>query len=304
MKVLIAESLAAGALDRLRQAGHEVLERKGLQGADLIQALDGCVALLVRGATRVTGEVLRGARGLKVVARAGTGLDNVDVAEAERLGIRVLNAPAANAISVAELVFALMLAFERHVGPACADLRQGRWEKTKYAGREIAGKRLGLVGFGTIGRAVAARARAFEMEVWASDPLITEWPAEFAWVRQSPLDGLLAACDYISLHVPLTPQTRGLIGAEALARMKPDAVLLQCARGGVVDEIALADALSSGRLRGAAIDVFATEPPGASPLLGLANVIATPHLGASTREAQDRAGIDVAEQVIRILMAN
>ncbi len=301
MKVLVAESLAPAALDRLRAAGHQVVEHKGLQGEALVAALDGCAGLIVRGATKVTGEVLRGARGLKVVARAGTGLDNVDVEEAKRLGIAVVNAPAANTISVAELVFALILALERHIGPACADLRQGRWEKSKYAGREIAGKRLGLVGFGSIGRAVALRARAFEMDVWACDPLVVDWPVEFGWVRSCKLDELLPACDYVSLHLPLTPETRGLIGAASLGLMKPEGVLIQAARGGIVDEAALADALATGRLRGAALDVFATEPPGASPLLGLANVVATPHLGAATREAQDRAGVEVAARVSELL---
>jgi D-3-phosphoglycerate dehydrogenase / 2-oxoglutarate reductase len=303
VKILVAESLAPAAIDRLRAAGHQVVDPKGLQGEALIAALDGCAGLIVRGATKVTGEVLRGANGLKVVARAGTGLDNVDVAEAKRLGIAVVNAPAANTISVAELVFAMILGLERHIGPACADLRQGRWEKTKYSGREIAGKRLGLIGFGSIGRAVAVRARAFEMDVWASDPWVVPWPAEYGWVRSCTLDELLPASDYVSLHLPLIEETRGLIGAKSLALMKPDAVLIQAARGGIVDEAALAEALATGKLRGAALDVFATEPPGASPLLGLPNVVATPHLGAATREAQDRAGVEVAARVIELLAA-
>jgi len=301
MKAFVAEKLAPAAIERLRAAGFEVVERAGLQGAPLAAALDGCQALLVRGATKVTAEVLRAASHLKVVARAGTGLDNVDVKTARELGITVLNAPAANTISVAELTLGLMLAFERHVAAAASDLRAGKWEKGKYAGREIAGKRLGLVGFGNIGRAVAGRARAFDMDVWASDPLVADWPAGFEWVRRVTFEELLPQVDYLSLHVPLTADTRGLIAGPALARMKPGAVLVNCARGGIVDETALLAALDNGTLRGAALDVFAQEPPGAHPLLALPNVIATPHLGASTLEAQDRAGVEVAERVIEAL---
>jgi len=301
MKAFVAEKLAPAAIERLRAAGFEVVERAGLQGAPLAAALDGCQALLVRGATKVTAEVLRAASHLKVVARAGTGLDNVDVKTARELGITVLNAPAANTISVAELTLGLMLAFERHVAAAASDLRAGKWEKGKYAGREIAGKRLGLVGFGNIGRAVAGRARAFDMDVWASDPLVADWPAGFEWVRRVTFEELLPQVDYLSLHVPLTADTRGLIAGPALARMKPGAVLVNCARGGIVDETALLAALENGTLRGVALDVFAQEPPGAHPLLALPNVIATPHLGASTLEAQDRAGVEVAERVIEAL---
>lgn len=300
MKAFVAEKLAPAAIDRLKAAGFDVIERTGLQGADLIAALAGSDALLVRGATQVTAEVLR-APGLRAVARAGTGLDNVDVAAAKELGIAVLNAPAANTISVAELTLGLLLALERHLAPAATDLKGGKWEKSKYAGREIAGKRLGLVGFGHIGRAVAMRARAFDLEVLASDPLVRPWPPEFGWVREMTLDAMLPQVDYLSLHVPLVAATRGMIGTAQLARMKPDAVLINCARGGIVDETALLEALNARTLRGAALDVFATEPPGAHPLLALPNVIATPHLGAATREAQDRAGVEVAERVIEVL---
>ena len=213
----------------------------------------------------------------------------------------MINAPAANTISVAELTLGLLLALERHLALAATDLRSGRWEKSKYSGREIAGKRLGLVGFGHIGRAVAMRARAFDLEVFASDPMVHPWPPEFGWVREKTLDAMLPEVDYLSLHVPLVAATRGMIGKAQLALMKPDAVLVNCARGGIVDETALLEALNAGALRGAALDVFATEPPGEHPLLSLPNVIATPHLGAATREAQDRAGVEVAERVIEIL---
>ncbi len=301
MKVLVTERLDLAALELLRKAGHAVVERTDLQGSELIRALEGCQALIVRGATKVTGEVLRGASDLRVVARAGTGLDNIDTAVAQELGIAVFNAPAANAVSVAELVLAMMLAFERHLVGAATDLRSGRWEKTRYMGRELAGKRLGLVGFGRIGREVAVRARAFGMEVSATDPLLVAWPPGFEWVRRASLEDLLPAVDFLSLHLPLGPETRGLIGARELSLMRTEAVIVNCARGGIVDEPALLAALQAGRLRGAALDVFAVEPPGQHSLFELPNVLATPHLGASTREAQARAGLEAAERVVEAL---
>ena len=302
VKVLISDELAPAAATTLRAAGHDVTVRVGLKPAELIATLQGCGALLVRGATKVTADVIAACPDLKVVARAGTGLDNIDVVVAKQHGIAVLNTPAANAISVAELTIGLMLALERHLAPAFQDLRQGRWEKSKYAGRELFGKSLGLVGFGRIGREVAARGRAFGMRVSAFDPAIGSWPAGFVWAAPAAsLEALLRKSDYVSLHVPLTAQTRNLIGAEQLAMMQKDAVLINCSRGGTVDEVALHAALAGGTLRGAAIDVFATEPVGNSPLLQLPNVLATPHLGASTAEAQDRAGVEAAELVVEAL---
>jgi len=303
VKVLVTDPADKAALERIRAAGHEVVEKSGLQGAELARALDGFQALLVRGATKVTAEVLRGAPSLEVVVRAGTGLDNVDVAAARERGVAVHNTPAANSISVAELTLGLIVAFERHVAPAAADLAAGRWEKTRFAGRELSGRRLGLVGFGRIGREVALRARAFEMEVVACDPVLTEWPRAFEWVRALPLDELLAASDIVSLHLPLLPETRNRIGARELGLMRKDAVLVNAARGGIVDEAALLAALQGGRLRGAVLDVFAVEPPGASPLLALPNVLATPHLGASTAEAQRRAGDEAAAILVEALAA-
>ena len=303
MRVLVSDPLDAAAIARVRAAGHEVVERPGVKGPDLIAALDGCAALMVRGATKVTADVLRGAPSLKVVVRAGTGLDNVDVAEAKSRGVGVFNTPNANSVSVAELTIGLMLAFERHVPAAAADLRDGRWEKVRFMGRELSGRRLGLVGFGRIGREVALRARAFEMEVRAADPLLERWPAGFEWAGRATLDELLPEVDFLSLHVPLAPGTRGMIGVAQLARMRREAVLINCSRGGLVDEAALHLALTSGALRGAVLDTFAQEPPGQIPLLQLPNVLAVPHLGASTHEAQRRAGEEAAEVVIRALAA-
>jgi D-3-phosphoglycerate dehydrogenase / 2-oxoglutarate reductase len=301
VRVLVTDPLDPAALARVRAAGHEVVERLGVKGPELVRALDGCRALLIRGATKVTADVLRSASSLKVVVRAGTGLDNVDVAEAERRGVVVRNTPNANSVSVAELTIGLMLAFERHIAGAAADLREGRWEKVRFMGRELGGRTLGLVGFGRIGREVARRARAFGMEVRACDPLLPAWPAGFEWVRRATLDDLLPAADFLSLHVPLAPETRGMIGARELARMGREAVVINCGRGGLVDEAALFKALESGALRGALLDTFAEEPPGRIPLLGLPNVLAVPHLGASTLEAQRRAGEEAAEVVIEAL---
>lgn len=302
-RILVSDPTDASALARLRAAGHEVIERPGVQGEALVAALEGCTALLVRSGTQVTAEVLRAATSLRVVVRAGTGLDNVDAAAARELGIRVRNTPGANRVAVAELVFALLLAYERHLVDAVATLRSGRWEKTRFGGRELAGRRFGLVGFGRIGREVAARARAFDMPVAAHDPLLDTWPADAAWVERLPLDALLATSDVVSLHLPLAPATRGLLGPRELGLLKPDALLVNASRGGIVDESALYDVLVNGRLRGALLDVFAVEPPGDHPLLGLPNVLATPHLGASTRESQRRAGDEAAELLIEALAA-
>ena len=301
MRILVTDGVDRSALAPLERAGHTLIERSGLEGEALVQALEGCAALIVRGATKVTADVLRAATTLRIVVRAGTGLDNVDLTAAAGRGIRVLNTPAANRVSVAELVFALLLEFERHTGEAAAALRAGRWEKSRFAGRELAGRTLGLVGFGRIGREVALRARAFDMTVVAHDPLLETWPAGFEWVSRFDLDPLLARSDVVSLHVPLEPATRGRIGARELALMKPGALLVNAARGGVVDEAALLDALRRGHPRGALLDVFATEPATGHPLLELPNVLGTPHLGASTAEAQTRAGDEAARVLLEAI---
>jgi D-3-phosphoglycerate dehydrogenase / 2-oxoglutarate reductase len=303
VRILVSDPMDARALDRLRAAGHEVVERPGLQGDALVAALDGCGALLVRGGTKVTADVLRGAGTLRIVVRAGTGLDNVDAAAARERGIVVANTPGANRVSVAELVFGLLLAFERHIPAAAASLAGGAWEKNRFAGRELAGRTIGIAGFGRIGREVAVRARAFDMTVLGFDPLLTHWPDGLEWVERRTLGRLLAESDVVSLHVPLESGTRGMIGARELAQMRPDALLVNAARGGVVDEAALAEALTAGRLRGALLDVFAVEPATGNPLLALPNVLATPHLGAATAEAQARAGDEAATVLLEAIAA-
>jgi D-3-phosphoglycerate dehydrogenase len=303
VRVLVTDPVEGTALERLRAAGHEVIERPGVQGAALAAALEGCHALLIGSATRVTGELLRRAGALKVIARAGAGLDNVDQTAARRAGVAVFDTPHADAVAVAELAFALMLAFERGVPAAADELRRTASAPGPAAGRELAGRRIGIVGFGRTGRELAARARGFEMGVWASDPLVSAWPRGFEWARRATLDELLPAVDFLAILVPLTPDTRGLIGARELARLRPDAVLLQCTRGGVVDEAALLDALRRGALRGALLDGVTAEPPIRDGLLEHPGVLAVPQLGAATVETARRAGDEAAAILIEALGA-
>jgi len=304
VKVLACDGIDPAAIALVREAGHEVVEAKGLSAQDLIIALKGVQGLLVRSATKVTAEVLAAAPELRVVVRAGTGLDNVDRAAAEARGVAVRNTPNANTLSVAELTFGMLLALERHLAPASADLQAGRWEKSRYVGRELHGRTLGLLGFGRIGREVALRARAFGMPVVAHDPLVRTAPAGFDWVRFADRDTVLAESDVLSLHVPLESSTRHAVSTREFSLMKPDAVLVNASRGGVVDEAALHAALTSGGLRGAAVDVFEKEPAAPDhPLLKLPNVLPLPHLGASTLEAQRRAGTDAAAALLEALAA-
>lgn len=304
MKVLACDRVDAAAVAMIRAAGHEVAEANALKGAELADALRGVSGLVVRGATKVTADVLRACPDLRVVVRAGSGLDNVDRVAAEERGVRVFNTPNSNSVSVAELVFGLLLALERHIVPAASALRGGVWEKSKFQGRELSGRTLGILGFGRIGREVATRARAFDMTVISHDPRHGTTSEGFGWVREVQRDDVFRGADVITLHLPLLESTRDSIGARELGLMKPDAVLVNCARGGVVNENALHAALVAGTIRAAASDVFAAEPPPAGhPLLALPNFLPLPHLGASTAEAQRRAGTDAAQIVIDALAA-
>jgi len=304
MKVLACDGIDPAAVKRIRDAGHDVVEAKGLAAPDLLTALRGVQGLLVRSATKVTAEVLAGAPDLKVVVRAGTGLDNVDRAAAEARGVIVRNTPNANSVSVAEITFAMLLGLERHIADAASDLRAGRWEKSKYQGRELYGRTLGVIGFGRIGQEVANRARAFGMRVVAYDPVVTSGPSGFEWIRHADRETVLREADVLTLHVPLTDDTRHSLSAAEFKLMKHDAVLVNASRGGVVDEPALYEVLAGGKLRAAAIDVFEREPaPADHPLLSLPNVLPLPHLGASTSEAQRRAGMDAAEALLEALAA-
>src|ERR687891_2449227 len=299
-KVLIAEPLADAGVELLRTA-HEVDARSAMTRAELLAAVAGADALVVRSATRVDAEVLEAGRDLKVVGRAGIGLDNVDLATATRLGIMVVNAPQSNVLSAAEHTVALILAQARNIPQADAALRDGRWERSRFQGAELYGKTLGIVGLGRVGALVAQRANAFGMRLLAYDPFVSRERAAQMGVELASLAEVLGRADIVTVHLPKTPETTGLIGEAELFAMKRGARLVNTARGGIVDEAALAKAVAEGHLGGAALDVFAEEPTTASPLFELDSVVVTPHLGASTAEAQDKAGITIAEQVVLAL---
>ena len=294
--VLIADKLAESTVAAL---GDEI-EVRWVDGPDrekLLAAVPEADALLVRSATTVDAEVLAAAPKLKIVARAGVGLDNVDVESATERGVLVVNAPTSNIHSAAEHALALLLSAARQIPAADASLREHAWKRSSFSGTEIFGKTVGVVGLGRIGQLVAQRLAAFETHIVAYDPYVSPARAAQLGIELLPLDELLARADFISVHLPKTPETAGLIDKEALAKTKPGVVIVNAARGGLVDEAALADAVTSGHVRAAGIDVFSKEPCTDSPLFGLPQVVVTPHLGASTEEAQDRAGIDVAGSV-------
>lgn len=290
--VLIAEPLSPAAVDTLGP-DFDVRHCDGADRGALTAALADADALLIRSATRIDAEALAAAPRLKVVARAGVGLDNVDVPAAARAGVLVANAPTSNIVSAAELACGLILATARHIPQADAALRNGAWQRSKHTGTELSGKTLGVLGLGRIGTLVADRMTAFGMHVVAHDPYVRGTDG----VQLLSLDDLLAVSDVITVHLPRTPETVGLIGAEALRRVKPGVRIVNAARGGIVDEQALYAALTSGRVAGAGLDVYAHEPCTDSPLFTLPQVVCTPHLGASTTEAQERAGVQAAESV-------
>ncbi len=304
-RVLLADEIVPQGLEILRGTeGLEVDDRAGIDASELKAVIGEYDALIVRSRTKVTRAILEAAQRLKVVGRAGVGIDNIDVDSATRQGIVVLNAPGGNVVSASEHTFALMLALVRHVPRADASLRRGEWERKRFQGVELHGKTLGLAGAGRIGSEVAKRARAFEMRVLAHDPYLSRERAEQVGIELVSLAELLERADVVTVHVPLTDETRGMIGAEELAMMKPTAYLINAARGGVVDEKALVQALRAGKLAGAALDVFEEEPlPSDNPLLEFENVVLVPHLGAATREAQTSVGIEICEAVRDALMA-
>jgi D-3-phosphoglycerate dehydrogenase len=304
-RILIAEPVAAPAVERLA-ASHQTETRLGLEREDLLRLLGedgGWDALIVRSQTRVDAELLAAAAPrLGIVGVASVGIDRIDVDAATRAGVMVVNAPTGNTIAAAEHTVALMLALLRHIPASSASVRDGQWERSRYTGREVAGKTLGIIGLGKIGKAVARRAVGFEMRVLATDPYLTADQAAEVGARLVGLPELLHRSDVLTVHTPLTPQTRGLLARAQLEATKPGAYLLNVARGGIVDEQSLADALHSGQLAGAAVDVFSAEPMTASnPLRGAPNLLMTPHLGASTLEAQDRVGLEMADQVLMAL---
>jgi D-3-phosphoglycerate dehydrogenase len=294
--VLLAESLAPSAVDQLG-TGVEICHVDGTDRPALLAAVAGADALIVRSATRVDAEVFAASHRLKVVARAGVGLDNVDVTAATARGVMVVNAPTSNIVSAAEHAVALLLAAARHIPSADASLRAGKWARSSLTGTEINGKVAGIVGLGKIGQLVAQRLAAFGTSLIAYDPYVAPAMAAQLGIELVDLDELLRRADLISIHLPKTPETLGLIGKDQLALTRPGVIIVNAARGGLVDEDALAEAVRSGHVGGAGVDVYVTEPTTSSPLFELPQIVVTPHLGASTAEAQDRAGTDVARSV-------
>jgi D-3-phosphoglycerate dehydrogenase / 2-oxoglutarate reductase len=302
-RVLISDKLESPGLDLLRQAGIELDERHGLTGAALQEALRAADGVIVRSGTRITAELLENPGRLKAVVRAGVGVDNIDVAAATRHGIVVMNTPGGNTVSTAEHTITMLMALARHIPAADASLRQGKWERNKFVGSQLAGKTLGIVGLGRIGREVARRAAGLDMKVLGYDPFMApDKAAQLGIESVAELDQLLPRCDFLTVHTPLTDETRDLLDARRLALLPRGARVLNCARGGIINEQALAEALRSGHLAGAALDVFVQEPPtGDHPLVKLPNVVATPHLGASTVEAQESVAREAAQLLVDFL---
>ncbi len=300
-RILISDPIHPEGLRMLRESGADVHEVTPEEKERLPEVVPEFDALVVRSGTQVDAELLRAGRRLRVVGRAGIGVDNVDVATATELGILVVNAPTANLISATEHTFALMLALARNVPAADRSLKSEEWARKKFLGTELQGKTLGVVGLGRIGQSVAARARAFEMRVVAYDPFLDAAVAKRLEIELKGIDELLPEVDFLTLHVPLTEHTRDILSRERISLLKPGAMVVNCARGGVMDDAALLDALNDGRVAGAALDVFAEEPPTSFELIQHARVVSTPHIGAQTREAQERVGTQTAKMVLAAL---
>ncbi|WP_434612948.1 phosphoglycerate dehydrogenase [Arthrobacter sp. A5] len=294
--VLLAEELSPATIDALGP-DFEIRHCDGADRSQLLAAIADVDAILVRSATQVDAEAIAAARSLKVIARAGVGLDNVDIKAATQAGVMVVNAPTSNIVSAAELTVGHILSLARHIPAASVALKNGEWKRSKYTGTELYEKKLGIIGLGRIGALITARAQGFDMEVLAYDPYVTSARAAQLGVQLVSLDELLAQSDFITIHMPKTPETVGMIGADAFAKMKKTAYIINVARGGLVDESALYTALTDGEIAGAGIDVFVKEPATDLPFLSLDNVVVTPHLGASTDEAQEKAGVSVAKSV-------
>jgi D-3-phosphoglycerate dehydrogenase len=302
MKVLISDNISSKCTEILESAGLEVDVKVGLKPGELKTCIGDYHGLIIRSATKVTSDMVDAAKNLKVIGRAGSGLDNVDKAAATKKGIVVMNTPGGNTITTAEHTIALMLSLARMTPQATMSLKAGKWEKKKFMGVELYNKTLGVVGIGNIGGQVAKRMQAFSMNIIAYDPFLSEEKAKTMGVEKVDLQDLFRRSDFITVHTPLTPETKHLINKETFRIMKPGVRIINCARGGIVSEKDLYEALSEGKVAGAALDVFEKEPPENNPLLTLDNLIATPHLGASTREAQENVAVAVAEQVVDYLI--
>jgi D-3-phosphoglycerate dehydrogenase len=299
MKILVSDPLHEKGIEALEQTpGFEVEVNTSLTQEELLGIIKNYDGLVIRSSTKVTAEVIEAADRLKVIGRAGIGLDNVDIGAASKRGVVVMNTPDGNVITTAEHAVAMLMALSRNIPQAAASMRNHKWEKKRFRGKELFNKTLGVIGIGRIGRIVADRARGVKMNIIAYDPYIPAESIEKMGVEPVSLDELLGRADYITVHTPITPETRNLINSDCFAKMKTGVLLINCARGGIVNEEDLYQALQNGIIAGAALDVFETEPPGANPLLDLDNVIATPHLGASTDEAQENVAVAVANQIV------
>ena len=297
-KIFVADDVSESGLGPLRSAGFTVEKRPGLKPPELLDALKDCEGLIVRSETKVTADILDAANTLRVIGRAGVGVDNIDVSAATIRGVVVMNAPDGNTITTAEHTVAMLVSLARSIPQASSSLKSGHWDRKKFIGVELQGKTLGIVGLGRIGRVVASRARAMGMFIVAYDPFIAPEQARDLEIELAPLDEVFSRADFLTVHTPLTSETRSLIDRDALGKMKQGARIINCARGGLIDEDALYEAITNGSIAGAALDVFSEEPPPADhKLLRLDQVIVTPHLGASTKEAQEGVAFTVAEQM-------
>lgn len=304
MKVLISDNISPKCIDILKKSGLEVDVKTGMKPEELKARIGDYHGLIIRSATKVTSEVIDAATNLKVIGRAGSGLDNVDRTAATKKGIVVMNTPGANTITTAEHTISLMLSLARKIPQATMSMKAGKWEKKKFMGVELFNKTLGVIGIGNIGSQVAKRAQGLAMNVIAYDPFLSEDKAKAMGVEKVDLQELFRRSDFITIHAPLTPETKNMINKETIKIMKNSVRIINCARGGIINEKDLYDAVIDGKVAGAALDVFEKEPPENNPLLTLDNVIATPHLGASTKEAQENVAIAVAEQVVDYLIHN
>ncbi|NHI88980.1 MAG: 3-phosphoglycerate dehydrogenase [Candidatus Thorarchaeota archaeon] len=297
-RVLLADAIDESAVARIKAAGHEIIVRNKEADGPIEEQIKGFDCVIVRSATKITREVIESADNLRLIVRAGVGLDNVDREAAKEKGIEVKNTPEAPTVSVAELVIAMMLALARNIAQADSSMKDGRWEKKKLTGTELQNKKLGIIGFGRIGRKVAAMAKSFDMDVLCYDVLDIDQVSADLGARRCSIEELIASADYITVHVPLVPQTKGMIGEKELKIMKKTAYLINAARGGIIDEKALLRALNNGDIAGAALDVYENEPPLDWELVKHPHVVATPHIASSTEEAQARVGELTADKVI------
>ncbi len=304
MKVLVADEISKTGIEMLKGQGYSVDVKLGLKEDELAKAIPEYEVLLVRSATKATRKVIQAASRLKVIGRAGIGVDNIDVDAATERGVLVMNAPSGNVTSTAELTIGLIFSLARRIPQADASMKKGEWKRKEMKGAQIQGKTLGIIGLGRVGAEVAKRASALGMTVIAYDPLVSPEVGVRLHVRLVTLDRLLQEADIVTIHTPLTPQTKEMLGKDELTKMKKGAFLINCARGGIVNEDALFEVLSAGKIAGAALDVYSIEPPTGSKLLTLQNIILTPHLGATTTEAQEDVGSEIAEQVIAYLKDN